>query len=95
MANIVIVSTTNSIKVSFGAYYPTALEGTNGVWRKENISFEERANYIVANIEGEKEWHVSDDGNSTDVPTFQIDTIDTVAPTSLADLFTKLEVLLA
>lgn len=93
MANIVIVSTTNSIQVDFGVY-STTLEHSKGVWRKENISFQLATNYIEATIVGEKIWYVSDDGNSISRPTFQIDTVDASAPISLLDLFNKLQTLL-
>ena len=95
MAKIVIVSTTNSIKVDFGTYYTAPLEEKSGVWRKENVSFVERANYIIVNIEGEKEWRVSFDGNSTDATTFEIDTINGTTITSNTVLMTELESMIA
>ena len=95
MANITIISTTNSIDVDFGVYYPSSLESKRGSWRKEIISFRERANYVVANINGERDWQISHDGNSTDVPTFQIDLVDAVAPTSVNDLYNKLKALIS
>lgn len=95
MAKIVIVSTTNSVKVDFGTYHGAPLEGKSGVWRKNNISFEERTNYIIANIEGEKDWSISFDGNSTDTPTFEVDTVNGTSITSNTVLMTALEGMLA
>lgn len=90
MANITINSTTNSIQVNFGAYYPVALSSSNGAWTKGSIDFLLTANYVEVNILGQKTWHVSHDGNSTNAPTFQIDLVDAVAPSSLVDLYMKL-----
>ena len=95
MAKIVIVSTVNSIEVDFGTYYTAPLESKRGSWRKEKISFRERANYVVANIDNEKDWQISHDGNNIDTPTFQVDLIDTVPPTSVSDLYIKLKALIS
>ena len=92
MANITIVSTANSLQIDFGDY-AAVLEETKGVWVKSNIlSFREKTWYVEVNIIEEKQWHVSFDGA---VDTFQIDLINTVAPTTNADLFLKLQALIA
>lgn len=87
MANITIVSTTNSINVNFGDYGGVELQSLEGCWRKEIISFEKRSDYVIARVRGEKDWLVSYNGVDG---TFQIDSIDTVAPTTNDDLYTKL-----
>lgn len=95
MANIVIVSTTNSIKVTFGAYFPNPLERNAGTWEKAGISFHLATNFVEVDIKGERDWYVSHDGNSTTTPTFQIDSVDGTAPTSVADLYAKLQAIIA
>ena len=94
MANIVIVSTTNSIEVDFNVL-STAVDMKAGAWRKEDVTFIRQANHVRGEINGQKEWFVSFDGNTTDLPTLQIDSIDTVPPTSNLDLYNKLKALIA
>jgi hypothetical protein len=95
MAKITVVSTTNSIKVDMGDYGGgTPVEESKGVWRKDNVTFKLKSTFVEVDINQEKTWLVS---NVEDLPNgvLQIDSVDTVAPSSLADLYTKLEVLLA
>ena len=94
MANIIIVSTTNSIEAEFNDMSITA-DMNGGAWRKEDVTFIRKTNHIRGEINGQKEWFVSFDGNATDLPTFQIDSIDAVAPTSNLDLYNKLKALIA
>lgn len=87
MANIVITSTSNTIKVDFGDYYPGAIEHQKGVWKKDKIVNMVLDGSVEITILQEKTWLVSHDGNNG---TFQIDSIDGIAPTSLDDLYNKL-----
>jgi hypothetical protein len=91
MANIVVTTTTGSILVDFGVY-STPLGMSKGVWRKDTlININLRTDGVLVDIEGQSDWLVSFDGK---VGTFQIDSIDGVAPTSDSDLFDKLKALL-
>lgn len=91
MANIVITSTTNTISVQFNDY-STMLGMQEGTWAKHAITAIIWVNgYISIFIDDEKEWQVSFDGSGTSL---QIDTIDTVTPTSNSDLYNKLKVLI-
>jgi hypothetical protein len=92
MANIVVTSTTNSIKVEFNDY-STILNMAKGTWGKGYIqSVLLRTDGVLVDLLGQPDWLVSFDGS---VGTFQIDTIDGVAPTSNSDLYDKLIVFLA
>jgi hypothetical protein len=91
MANIVVTTTTGSILVDFGAY-STPLGMSKGVWHKETLmNINLRTDGILVDIAGQPDWLVSFDGK---VGTFQIDSVDGVAPTSDSDLFDKLKALL-
>jgi hypothetical protein len=93
MANIVITSTTNSIKVDFGVLGTGNLP-KKGAWEKDKIIKIELlpsdAFVKITNL-GENEWQVSYDGNNG----MQIDSVDGVAPTSNSDLYDKLIALIA
>lgn len=92
MAKIVITSTTNSIEVVFNDY-STALGMTDGTWNKNHVkNFLRRPTSVVATIGGEVEWLLTFDGA---VGTFQVDTVDGVAPTDDDDLYTKLIAMIA
>ena len=92
MANIVITSTTNSIKVEFNDY-STILNMVKGTWGKSYLqSVLLRTDGVLVDLLAQPDWLVSFDGS---VGTFQIDTIDGVAPTSNSDLYDKLIVFLA
>lgn len=95
MAKLVVVSTTNSVKVTMNDYFTNSItEQKKGVWSKDNIHFEHRGTYIIVGIEGQKEWRV---GYTEDLANriLKIDTVDTVAPADLDDLYDKLEAMLA
>lgn len=91
MANIVVRSTTNSIKVDFGVY-ATALGVTKGCWRKERVRFNLSSAYVNAIVYDEPDFAVSFDGATG---TFQIDSVDGAAPSSNSDLYDKLIALIA
>ena len=91
MANLVITSTTNSVKVDFGVL---GIKHTKGVWRKEQLSFflQPSNAFVIAKILNEVPFAVSWNGS---VNTLQIDSVDGVAPTSNSDLFDKLSTIIA
>lgn len=92
MANIVITTTTNTIKVDFGAY-STVLDGQEaGTYQKRDIHFYKFSDRVRAILIGEKEWDVA---YTATTGCFIIDSIDGVAPTSNSDLYTKLIALIA
>ena len=93
MANIVVTSSTNSIKVVFNTY-ASAIGIEKGSWSKDYIRFNLKASnaFVEALIHGETGWAVSFDGSTG---TFQVDSIDGVAPTSNSDLYDKLIALIA
>lgn len=88
MANIIITSTTNSIKVDFGALGLNPLP-KKGTWAKSkiiSISLTPSDAFVKASILGEQEWQLSWDGTNG----MQIDSVNAVAPTSNSDLYDKL-----
>ncbi len=91
MANLVVTSTTNSIKVDFGALNSFA---DKGVWRKEEVSFylKTSAAFIIVKVHNDVPFAISWDGGSG---TLQIDSVDGVAPTSNSDLYDKLATLIS
>lgn len=93
MANIVVTSTTNSIKVDFGVY-SSSLGFSKGVWRKEKVRFnlKHSSTYVDVLVDGEPDFAVTYDGSTG---TLQIDSINGVAPTSNSDLYDKLIALIA
>jgi hypothetical protein len=93
MANLVVTSTTNSISVDFGVL-ETAANMKKGVWNKSRITFQLALSDTHVNVLviGESSWGVSWDGSSS---TLQIDSVNSVAPTSNSDLYDKLTALIA
>jgi hypothetical protein len=93
MANLVVTSTTNSIKVDFGVL-ATAANMKKGVWNKSRITFQLALSdtHVDVLVIGEPSWGVSFDGSSS---TLQIDSVDGVSPTSNSDLYDKLIALIA
>lgn len=93
MANLVITSTTNSVKVDFGVYGVGNIP-LKGTWRKDkiiNFSLQLSNAFVIASTIGEPEWQLSYDGTNG----MQVDSVDGVAPTSNSDLYDKLIVLIA
>ena len=89
MANIVITSTTNSIKADFGVYAPT-IKIKKGAWRRDLITSFQLADgdeFIVAYVVGENRWNLSYTNGSANLI---VDSVDGVAPTSNSDLYDKL-----
>jgi len=92
MANLVVVSTTNSIKVDFGVLDSVTLI-SKGTWRKDNlVSIIKMTNNIAIDIQGQPDWSITHDGSNG---TFQVDTIDGVAPITLDDLYNKMIAIVA
>lgn len=93
MANLVVTSTTNSIKVEFND--ATSIMGGReaGAWSKNGgIHFVRFPDHIEAHTLEEPRWVVSYDGAGNSL---QIDSVDGVAPASNNDLYTKLAALIA
>lgn len=92
MANIVITTTTDQIRVDFGAYYPSVIKYSKGTWKKTSIDNIELFAYWIEVIGRNSEtWRVSHDGTDNSLI---IDSIDGAAPSSLADLYTKLQAII-
>jgi len=93
MANIVVTSTANYIKIDFGAYYPTAHPISKAYYNANHIEKVELfANMVMVRLMANdaKDWELSYDGSAG----FQVDTIDGVAPTSNSDLCDKIGALI-
>lgn len=90
MPNIVVTSTTNAIKVDFGDYYQT-LQFSKATFKKDHIESIKLDTSVQINLDKEYSWVVTFDGASG---TYQIDSVDGVAPTSNSDLYNKLSVLI-
>ena len=92
MANIVITSTANYIKVDFGDYYPTYIP-TNIAYYNPSLIRKVSLydNMVMINmIYGNRDWELTFDGGAG----FQVDSIDGVAPTSNSDLCDKIGALI-
>ena len=91
MANITIVTTTNSIKVDFGTY-STSLAISKGAWNKDEIaSVTLNDTHVYVQMKEGTEWPLN---YSVQSKGFIVDSVDTVAPSSLADLYTKLSAMI-
>lgn len=86
MANITVTSTTNTLQVDFGDYYPLAYQFQKGTWKKDHIQSIQLDSGVYISIDDERLWVVSYDGSNG----FQIDSVDGVIPTSDLDLYNKL-----
>lgn len=91
MANVVITSTTNSIKVDLGVYGAVpAVDYSNVTIRKDkiiDIKLKNSGSFVEAVVQDDGKWTISFNpvGNA-----LVVDTVDGVAPTSNSDLYTKL-----
>ena len=94
MANVVITSTTNSIKVDLGVY--AAAFGYSKVTISKDklidIKLQSDDNFVEAVVIDEGKWTVSFNAVTN---ALVVDSVDAVAPTSNDDLYTKLIALIA
>lgn len=93
MANIVITSTTNSIKVVFNTYASVTIPEKEA-WHKPTTHFKLMFGnaYVKATEDNESDYDLSWNGSTG---TLQVDSVDGVAPTSNSDLYDKLIALIA
>jgi hypothetical protein len=94
MANIVITSTTNSIKLVYNTYTSNPLIPDKDCWHKStaHFSLSNGSAYVRASEDNGMDIDLSWDGATG---TMQVDSIDGVAPTSNSDLYDKLIALVA
>jgi hypothetical protein len=90
MANVVIVSTTNTIQITWNS---AGSVWASEVWHKASVHFflERTALFVEAREDNGTSTAFTFDGAQGD----QIDTIDGIAPTSNLDLYNKLMALIA
>jgi hypothetical protein len=100
MANIVMVSTTNSIKCDNGVY--SGLIGALGIIQKKatfrkdeifRVSLTPDEGYVEVQFKSKSNYFILSFNGSAG--TLQVDLIDAVAPTSNSDLYDKLIALIA
>jgi len=93
MANIVVTSTTNAVKVDFGDY-AAAVGRKCGTWNKKhivNFGLQDDDSMVIAHTLEEPKWTLSyTNGTSAMI----VDTVDGVAPTDNEDLHNKLSALI-
>lgn len=97
MANIVITKTGNIVDVDFGIYsVSSAVDGRKASYLVSDISIvwlEKDDSLVHVKMKDAittRDWLLSFDGSNG---TFQVDTIDGVAPTSNVDLYNKINAL--
>lgn len=94
MANTVITSTTNSIKVVFNDDSTLAGNLSKGTWVKSEISHVGlKSDHIVVVTKDESRWTVSNATNTSNY--LKVDSVDAASPSSLSDLYDKLVALIA
>jgi hypothetical protein len=100
MANIVMTSTTNTIKCDNGVY--SGLSGALGIIQKKatfrkdeifRISLDPNENFVEFQFKSKLNYFILTYNGSSG--TLQVDSIDGVAPTSNSDLYDKLIALIA
>ena len=92
MANIVVTSAANYIKVDFGDYYPTYYPASICYYNRNSIEkVKLYSDMVMVNLYGNsRDWELTYDGSAG----FQVDTVDGVAPTSNSDLCDKIGALI-
>lgn len=89
MANIVITSTTNTLKIVFNTLASSAgLE--KGTWRKDkiiNFTLAKSDEYVQADIVEGESWNMAYSASGGNMV---VDSIDAVSPSSNSDLYDKL-----
>lgn len=92
MANTVVTSTTNAVKVDFGSD-PSKPAYSKATYTKANIEYVRlNGNHVEVVAADSARWILSDVVNS--INALKVDTVDSVAPTSLSDLYDKISALI-
>ena len=92
MPNAVVTSTTNAVKVDFGDYAGTAIQYHKGSWAKSAIEVVlMNSDHISVTAADSERWIISHDGNGSSL---QIDSVNSVQPSSLSDLYDKISALI-
>lgn len=93
MANVVITSTTNTILFVFNTY-ANDIHPEKACWHKSSAHFSLTNNdvFVKATEDNGQDLDLTFDGANGSM---QVDSVDGVAPTSNADLYTKLTALIA
>jgi hypothetical protein len=98
MANIVITTTAKSIIVDFGIYATSnSVDGTKASYKRDDLSIPYIAKdgtHVIVKMKDfitTNNWKLSH--NHVDNDCFVVDSIDGVAPTSVEDLFLKINAL--
>lgn len=95
MPDVVITSTTNSVKVDFGDF-SSSVGYSKGVYGKSDIQYMTLKTDHVEVVAADSARWICAASNATVAPqSLIISTIDGVGPTSLSDLYDKLSALLA
>lgn len=93
MANIVVTSTTNAIKVVFND--ETQFGMVKGTFAKDSISTATlTASTVNIVMDNGFEWQVTHDSGNTEPSIGIVDSVDAVAPSSLSDLYDKISALI-
>lgn len=93
MANVVITTTAATVSVDFGDLASGARK-KEGTWKRgaiQHVVLSDNEDHIDVFIPSETIWSVT---YSSDGANFVVDSIDGAAPTSNADLYTKLKALI-
>lgn len=92
MEGVIITSTENYIKIDYNDYYPNPYPATVGYYNRSTIEkVKIYPNVVVVHIlENTRDWELSYDGSEG----FKVKSIDGVVPTDLADLGSKLALLM-
>lgn len=92
MANVIIITTTNSIKVDFGVY-ASDMPISKGTWNKSSIQhIQLNNNHVYVKVRDGNEWTLNYDIQAKGII---VDSVDGVAPTDLSDLYNKLVAMLS
>lgn len=93
MANTVVTSTTNAIKVDFNED-PNKGQFSKATYAKTDIEYIYlNGNHVEVIAADSFRWILSDDASNT-IKALTIDTVDGIAPTSLSDLYDKISALI-
>lgn len=92
MANIIITSTVDIVKVDFGEYFPNKSLVKKAYYNANEIEKVELIVdcVIVHMLNDSDDWELSNDGSKG----FKVDLINSVEPLSMEDLFDKIGALI-